>query len=449
VKRPLLPAEWPSAPGLVLALAIPALFLHERYNPGVSVGSGSTEVSVELSDLAIVAVLTAATYVLAARRPSALRCGRSVWIATGGLLTLVLAGTLYGPAVTDGYPLGSSLISAVKFIEYAVLVVAVPVLVTRNVDRQALLTAIVAWSSAASTWGALQFLGLVDEFEGRRPGQREPSFLGVHDFAALSAAALSVGLVALAFGTHGHFGRARCWFALVAGSLGVVIAGALASVGAVVLGIATVAVAARRRDVLTRTGGFALAAVAAFVLAGSFAIRSADLDALLRFVGIAPAEAADDGVQSYSHRTVLTYIGVRIFADHPLLGVGWQGSALEPSYAPYLEDARQRYPSVSEESLPSPQHSWGVQNAFVQAGADLGLGGLLSLVAVFLTGVLTARRAYIRGPPEALVPLLWLVVAAAELAALGLFAGSPINALLWLGLGLAVASRAVAAESNT
>ena len=47
------------------------------------------------------------------------------------------------------------------------------------------------------------------------------------------------------------------------------------------------------------------------------------------------------------------------------------------------------------------------------------------------------------GPPQALVPLLWLVVAAAELTALGLFAGVPIDALLWLALGLAVASRAV------
>jgi hypothetical protein len=140
---------------------------------------------------------------------------------------------------------------------------------------------------------------------------------------------------------------------------------------------------------------------------------------------------------------VLAYIGVRIFNDHPVLGVGWQGSALEPSYSSYLDDARRRYPSVSEESLPSPEHPWGVQNAFVQAAADLGVAGLLALLGVFAAGAWTALAGYRRGPPGALVPLLWLVIAAAELTALGLFAGVPVNALLWLGLGLAVASRVV------
>ena len=67
----------------------------------------------------------------------------------------------------------------------------------------------------ASAWAALQFLGLVDEFEGRRPGQREPSFLGVHDFAALSAAALGLALLAIAFGTRGRWLRG---LAVTAGS---------------------------------------------------------------------------------------------------------------------------------------------------------------------------------------------------------------------------------------
>ena len=52
-----------------------------------------------------------------------------------------------------------------------------------------------AWSVAATGWGLLQFLGVVSEFEGKRPGQREPSFVGIHDFAALSGAALVVGAV--------------------------------------------------------------------------------------------------------------------------------------------------------------------------------------------------------------------------------------------------------------
>jgi O-antigen ligase len=444
VTRPTLTAGRPTAGALVLALAVPPLFLHARYSPGFSVSGGSTSLSVELADLAVLAVAIAA--LAAARRHGLepLRGSRAVWIAGAAYLGLVLAGTLYGPAVTDGYPLGSSLVSAAKYAEYGVLALALPLLVRRAVDLAAVFLALVAWSAAATGWGLLQFLGLVDEFEGRRPGQRETSFLGVHDFAALSAAALALALVAVAFGAGGRRERQLAWIACVGGTLGVVLSGALASVGAVLLGALVVGVAAWRRSALTRRRALALAAIAVVVLAGSLAIRSADLDQLLRFVGVSPEqEETTENVQSYAHRTVLAYIGVRIFLDHPVLGVGWQGSALESSYEPYLDDARRRYPSVSAESLPSAEHPWGVQNAYIQAAADLGVPGLLAFVALFAAGVWTALAGYGRGPPQALVALLWLVVAAAELTALGLFAGVPIDALLWLALGLAVASRSV------
>lgn len=444
MKRPTLTAERPSAGALVLALAVPPLFLHARYSPGFSISAGSTSLSVELADLAVLAVAAAALDTARRHGVGVLRRGRAVWIAAAAYLGLVLAGTLYGPAVTDGYPFASSLVSAAKYAEYAVLAVAVPLLLRTSADRFALLFAVTAWTAAATFWGALQFLGLVDEFEGRRPGQRETSFLGVHDFAALSAAALAIALVAVAFGPRSRRERLLAWAAGAAGTLGVVLSGALASVGAVLLGTAVVALAARHRSSLTWRRGAALAGLACLVTAGSLAIRSADLDQFLRFLGVSPKEEETTGnVQSYAHRTVLAYIGVRIFLDHPVLGVGWQGSALEPSYEPYLDDARRRYPSVSEESLPSPEHPWGVQNAFVQAAADLGILGLLALLGLFATGLWTALAGFLRGPPDALVPLLWLIVAAAELTALGLFAGVPVDALLWLALGLAVASRRV------
>ena len=110
---------------------------------------------------------------------------------------------------------------------------------------------VAVWSAAATGWGLLQFLGVVDEFEGRRPGQRETSFLGVHDFAALSAAALALALVATAFGLRGRGERQLAWSAGVGGTLGVVLSGALASVGAVLLGAAIVGVAAWHRGALT------------------------------------------------------------------------------------------------------------------------------------------------------------------------------------------------------
>ena len=442
--RPTLTAGRPSVGAFVLALAVPTLFVHSSYTFDFSVSLGSTSATVELADLAVLVVAVAA--LVAARREGigVLGAGKAVWVAAAVYLGLILAATLYGPVVTDGYQLGSSLVTAAKYAEYAALAVAVPLLARRSLDQALLLGSITLWSAVASAWAALQFLGLVDEFEGRRPGQREPSFLGVHDFAALSAAALALALLAIAFGTRGRWVRGLASTAGVAGTLGVVLSGALASVGAVVLGAMIAGGAALRRGVLTGARALRLVGVVLVVLVGSLAIRSADLDQFLRFLGVNPQKEETTGqIQSYSQRTVLGYIGVRIFLDHPLLGVGWQASALEESYGPYLDDARRRYPSVSKGALPSPEHPWGVQNAFIQAAADLGLPGLLALLALLGAGAWVAFDAYRRGPPQGLVPLLWLVVAAAELTALGLFAGVPIDALLWLALGLAVASRAV------
>ena len=48
------------------------------------------------------------------------------------------------------------------------------------------------WSAVATTVALVQFFGL-DVFEAWNPGWRQPSFLGHHDLAALSA--LVVGLV--------------------------------------------------------------------------------------------------------------------------------------------------------------------------------------------------------------------------------------------------------------
>src|SRR5207237_1890316 len=124
------------------------------------------------------------------------------------------------------------------------------------------------------------------------------------------------------------------------------------------------------------------------------------------------------------HRSLLAYIGVRIFADHPILGVGWQGSEEEGNYGPYLAAAHRRFPGEPAVAFPSPQHAWGVQNAYLQTLTDMGLVGFALIVALFVCGLVTGVRAALRGPPElallALVGLLWLLVAAGVWKGLGL-----------------------------
>src|SRR5439155_1415977 len=90
------------------------------------------------------------------------------------------------------------------------------------------------------------------------------------------------------------------------------------------------------------------------------AIRGSDLDAFARFLGASPgkAQAPQAKVQTYAHRTLLAWIGWQIWKDHPLLGVGWEGSAEPANFVRYLPAAHRRSPDeaprgVSERLQPS------------------------------------------------------------------------------------------------
>ncbi len=110
-------------------------------------------------------------------------------------------------------------------------------------------------------------------------------------------------------------------------------------------------------------------------------MRADTLTRFAEFLGLREGRSRPS-VESYAHRTLLAYIGVRIFLDHPLTGVGWNGSLEEWAYAPQLEDARRRFPTEPDQAFPSPEHPWGVQNLYIQVPADMGVAGLLSLLAL-------------------------------------------------------------------
>lgn len=435
----------------MLAGAIPFVFLHETYNPGFELAVGSTSIGVELSDVAVLAVVSTAIAAERTRLAAIWRAARGTWAAAAALVLAVAAATAYGPLVSETYALAASVVSMGTFVEYALLAPAVAVSVRSRIDAAVLAVAAVAWGSAASAWGVLQFLGIVDEFEGRRPLQREPSFVGIHDFAALEGAVLGIGLTLLVLGRP--TGRTR-WLAagaLVAGGIGVVLAGAVAVVAAVVVAGVGAIVVGRLRGALTLARALVVGAVVLTVAAGAAALRSGDLGDFFAFAVSREADP-EGGVETYSQRTALSYIGLRMARDHPLLGVGWQGSLLEENYGPYLEDARERFPSLPAEAFPSPEHPWGIQNAYVQAGADLGVGGAVALALTVVLGLAGAARTALRGRPVcaslALAAALALLVAAAALAALGLVPGVPATALLWIALGLSVASRRALADDR-
>ena len=364
---------------VVLAAAVPFLFVHERFQPDLSLGVQSTTVDIRLSDVAVLVVVVAA--VLAAIRVgfSRLRPANLLWLSGTALLVWLAFEALRSVSLDDD-EFAAHLVSFLKLVEYALLAVAVPLLVRRTQDLRIILGALVLWSAVASAVAVAQFFGL-DVFDAWNAGWRQPSFLGHHDLAALSAIAVGVAAVGIVAGRQRLPVSGLFATALAAGMLGVVIAGSIAAAGGMAIGAIAVTLAARTRFPPSARQLFALAAVVLAVAGGVTAVRGDALADFLRFLGVRGDEPPV-GVETYSQRTVLAYIGVRIFRDHPIVGVGWQRSARPDVFEPYVDDARRRFPDVVDLAFPAPGREWGVQNFYVQMLADAGAVGLALLLAV-------------------------------------------------------------------
>jgi O-antigen ligase len=187
------------------------------------------------------------------------------------------------------------------------------------------------------------------------------------------------------------------------------------------------------------------------VAGGVTAVRGDALEDFLRFVGVRGDEPPV-GVETYSQRTVLAYIGLRIWQDNPIAGVGWQRSSRPDVFEPYVPDARERFPDVVDLAFPAEGREWGVQNLYIQMLADAGVIGLLLLVAVGTAGLVLAWRTAAHAPnPWAagagLATLCALLTLASEWASLGIVAGIPLQAATCLLLGLAAAGAATVEEA--
>jgi O-antigen ligase len=426
------------SPGaVVLAAAIPILFLHVRYQPGVAVSLGTTTANAYLSDFAVLAVVVAA--VVEGFRHGWLPLSRAaaLWIAVALFLVWVLVAVAYGRAHSGGYPWQTHGVTAAKFAEYALLAPAVPLLVRSARDLVLPVWSLALWSATATAVGIAQFFG-AQIFLSGTVGRRQASFLSSADFAALSAAALLVGIVAIVWAGVPRLGAASA-IAAASGALGLIVAGAVASL----LGLATALVVlglvlVLRRGVVFRRVA-AVGVLGAVVAAGVVAIRGSDLDAFARFLGASPGSGGERPakVQTYAHRTLLAWIGFEIWKDHPLLGVGWEGSAEPVNFEPYLPAAHRRFPDEAPLAFPSaaPDRRYGVQNSWIQALADLGVVGFLLWAGVFACAAWVAVRGL--PSPLALYGLLATAVLVWLWTAQGFVAGIPLDAFTFLAFGTA------------
>jgi O-antigen ligase len=444
------PGTRESLGALVLALAVPFLFVGEDRFRTYSLDVGSTTVDLGPSDAAVVAILLAA--VIAGIRVgwARLNAARILWVP-GIALVLWLAFETFRPVSIDDAHFDDHLADYIEFVAYALLAVAVPLLVRRTQDLTLVIASFVLWSLVASAVAFAQFFG-VDIFDPWPPGWRQPSFLAHSDLAALSGIAIGVAVAGILCTRRRIPAPMLFPVALVAGAVGLVLAGSIAAVAGFTVGVLLVTFAARSRFAPSGRRLLGVVALLAVVLVGVSAIRADALEPIGELTGLGEDRPTPDA-QTHSEKSVLAYIGLRVFKDNPLLGVGWQRSGRAAVFEQYLADARERFPDEAEEAFPSSEQELGVQSLYVQMLADAGVIGLALLLAIALGGlVLGWRTASYASSPWAggagLAVMCALLTVAGEWAVVGIVPGIPIDAATCLLLGLAAAGAATVEEET-
>jgi O-antigen ligase len=317
-------------------------------------------------------------------------------------------------------------------IEYALLAPSVVLLLRRRVDVDRFLYVFVGWALAAALWGVLMFLAVVDDPEGPRPGQREVSFLGHQDYGTFTGAALAIGFSAVALAIRPRLAAV----AITAGALGVILDASVFVYLGCLLATAAVVWIGRRAGTLTLRRGLVLGAVMIVVGSGVYVLRGSDVTNYLSFLGISKKHTNVAGhVETGSQRALLLWIGYQMWKDHPILGLGFERSNFD--YKPYLPAARKKFPDQPPEAFPAPSHRWGVQNFWLELLSDTGVVGFVLGVATFVTGIVVALRQARKPSFLALSAGGFILVAAGAWNAVGIIAGIPMDAVTWIGFGLA------------
>lgn len=398
---------------LVFLATVPLTLLRAKDLPSAGVGS----VDVTIADVGL--ALTAALALVRLRgRPLP-----SPWLlgATAAFGALVLLSS-----VPNG---GDAVTAAGKLVELGALTLGAAAFLRTGERLQALLVLMVAFTSVAAVWGLGAFL------LGER--ERQGSFMGEHDLAALATLAAAVGLGRV-HARRGNPGRLAL-VGLGAGVVATILAASLASVLGVYLASAVaVAIAARRRE-LRLAAVLVTVAVAAVATAGTLGLRQGELGFIQAWFG-PPPETPGQYAASWSQRLIYSYVGGRIFLDHPVFGTGWHGLLPPDEFVEYLPDARDRFPDQPPHYFPPEDEGFIPQQTYDQILFELGLVG--AAVFLVLCGIAAWRAAVAarrRAPDWAYVPGTWLAALGGALAGAALFGGSPLSAMLFLTLGVVAA----------
>jgi O-Antigen ligase len=395
--------------------------------PSTTVHAGSTSVSINPSDVLLVAL---GVWVIArvVRRRDLPRASLHVLVPL-----LVFAGWILVTAALNG---SEAFVAAGKFVELAVLAVATVTVITRGDRIWPLVVALLGMNAAADI-SALH--GFVHNFNAR-----QPSFLGEHDLAALSTMTLSIWFAHLYYGT----GRHRRWAQAcgVVGAVGITLGAALASLIGVYLAVIALALVARRRREFD-TRRLALTIVILVVISAAVLnLRADNLGFLRAWFGTHETNAASQPEPgAWSQRLIFAYVGGRVFLSHPLTGTGWYPELPAKEYRRFLPDARHRFPDQPAHYFPPADGRFIPQMAYDQILYELGVLGALVFLVLGASTVRESARAGLAWPssdPEPLgayVAPSWTASMVGVLAGIGLFGGATVTVLFWLTIGMAAA----------
>jgi hypothetical protein len=402
------------APSSLLLLAAVALCLvRARDQPGVDVSVGSTTAHVVPEDVLLAALLVVALVVL--RRRGIDRAAR-LPLAAALLFSLLVVAT----GAANG---SSAAVAAVKAAELAVLGLGLFALVRTVPMLEAVVDVLLLFTIAADVVGTVKFV--------TGGGGRQSSFLGEHDFAALATLPLLYGFVLVV----GDRRTGRAAVAIVAGAVGCILGAALASLLGLYLGALVVVIVAAVQRTLRLRSLVVVAATVGVVTAGTLTIRAGDLGFLQSWFG-KPATRPGQYASSWSQRLVYSYVGGRVFLDHPLLGTGWYPLLPPSTFDRYLPAARRRFSDQPANYFPPANEPFIPQQTYDQVLYELGIVGGVTFLALLASLVAAAARAASR---RLLLPATWIAASLGALAGEGLFGGTPLLATFWITAGVCVA----------
>jgi hypothetical protein len=433
--------QWRSAvdlPLIVLATATVLSLIRSIDQPSFTVEVAGSEITFVLADVAL-AVLAGFCLHRLLGSGSLPRPARALAIAA-----TAFSAWLFLSSAANG---ATAVIAAAKLLEYGVLALGFVLFVRRRLQLWLLVGVLVAFTAVAVAYGVLAFFD-APFVESRFPGRRQPSFLGEHDLAALSTMTVAVALAAL-FAPRHRLGRLPL-VAGIAGGIGVVLGAAVAGLLGLYLAVGAILTVGAARKAATKRAVVVTLAVTAAITIGVLSLRSGDLGAFLRSVGIGEKREDTFGnAASWNERLIDAYIGGRIFLDNPIVGTGWHGELPPEEYVRFLDDARARFPDQPSTYFPS-EKVFIPQQTYDQVLYELGIVGALLFLVLAFVAVRTAvrvARTWPRGDPDeaaAYLPAAWVAALAGGLSGAALFGGIPLAAIFWITIGVTAVAPSLA-----